>query len=344
MIRYLFLTTAGSHFPQHIREETGMPGSYEWYKAVNSYPGCSGEIRHVQDVANTEFLDYDIIHINLADVATEMIASVKDLIKGSNTKLIVNLDYAVEMIDSISAWRHKWDRFFNALKCADFVFAQSEYQRNFLQTIWKHVFNRKERVPFIPHPVDTAGLKRLYVKPEERLDMIACHYHRYDAHLIIPALIARDGEMRTVGRFHDLKVEVPTVLFGFGEPTVDMTLFNYVSCRHEWDKYIYMLSHCTVAVSYYTLHSQDRPLAECACLGIPAVASTCSVFGRKLFPHTTFPPQNIEAMIKAMHKLKESQQFWNYVKDFAWEKVENYGRKPSVERLLNGMRDWGMSI
>jgi len=344
MIRYLFLTTTGSHFPQHIREETGMPGSYEWYKAVDSYPGCSGEIRHVQEVANTEFSRYDIIHINLADVTTELIVTIKDLIKGSSTKLIVNLDYAVEMVDSISGWRHDWSRFFKAFKCADFVFAQSEYQQSFLQTIWKHVLNRREKVPFIQHPVNTVGLKNLYVKPEERLDIVAVHYHRYDAHLIIPAIIARGGKIRTVGRFQDLKIEVPTVLFGFGEPTVDMTLFNYVSCRHEWEKYIYVLSHCTVAVSYYTLHSQDRPLSECACLGIPAVATTCSVFGRKLFPHTTFPPQNIEAMINTMQKLKQDENFWNYVKDHAWERVENYGRKPSVERLFNAMREWKIEI
>jgi len=344
MIRYLFLTTTGSHFPQHVREETGMPGSYEWYKAFNSYPGCSGEIRHVQEVANTEFSHYDIIHINLADVATEMIETIKDIIEGSSTKLILNLDYAVEMVDGIRRWRHNWNVFFKALKCADFVFAQSEYQKNFLQAIWKHLLHREEKIPFIQHPVDTTGLKRLYVEPENRLDMVAVHYHRYDAHLIIPAMIARGGEMHTIGHFHDLKVEVPTILFGFAEPIVDMTLFNYVSCRHEWDKYIYMLSHCTFAVSYYTLHSQDRPLAECACLGIPAVATTCSVFGRKLFPRTTFPPQNIEAMVNMMRKLKQNERFWKYVKDYAWQKVENYGRKPSVERLLNGMRDWGIKI
>lgn len=344
MIRYLFLTAPLGNFPYLIREETIMPGSYEWQKAFNKYPSCSGEIRYIQDVANTEFAKYDLIHINLSGASTESILAVKELIRNSSTKLVVNLDYGVQQFAEVERWTHDVTGFIKALECADFLFAQTEYQCNFLQVIWKHILRRKERIPLILHPVDTEGLKKYYVNPEERIDEVAVMYHRYDKHLLIPAVIARGGEIRVKGTFHDLKVEVATTLFGYMEKLVDLTLFDYVATRKRWDKYIYRFSHCTAALSYYSKDSQDRFLAECACLGIPAVATTCSVFGRKLFPRTTFPPHHIEAMIDAMNRLKEDKQFWDYVKDFAWKEVENYGDKPSVERLLNALREWKISI
>ena len=344
MTRYLFLTCAGGHFPVHIREETSLPGSYEWAKAFNRMGGCSGEIRFVQDVANNHFQTYDLIHINLSGASTETISAVKELVKNSSTKLIINLDYGAQESQEVERWRHDATVLIKALACADFLFAQTEYQRSFLQVLWKHVLGRKEKIPLIPHPVDTEGIKRYYVKPEERLDMVAVMYHRYDKHLLLPSIIARGGKGRTVGRFHDLKLEVPTILFGYMERLIDLTMFDYVAARKFWDKYIYMLSHCTEALSYYSKDSQDRFLAECACLGIPAVATTCSLFGKILFPRTTFNPQNIEAMIETMQKLKEDETLWKYVKDYAWEKVEHFGDKPSVERLLNTMRTWGIKI
>jgi len=344
MIRYLFLTVRGGHFPWLIREETIPPGSYEWYKAFNSYPSCSGEIRHIQDVANTEFAKYDLVHINLSGASTENIVAIKEIIRNSSTKLMVNLDYGAQEYAEIERWRYDVGSFVKALGCADFLFAQTESQRSFLQLIWKHVLRRKERVPLIIHPVDTGAIKKFYVKPQERIETVAVMYHRYDKHLLIPAIIARGGEMRVFGRFQDLKVEIPTHLFGYDAKQIDLTLFDAVSVRHRWEKYVYALSHCTQALSYYTKDSQDRFLAECACLGIPAVSTTYSVFGRKLFPRTTFPPFHIEAMIKAMHKVKEDSDFWNYVKDYAWNKVEMFGDKPSVERLLNAMSDWGIKL
>lgn len=344
MIRYLFLTVPGGHFPHLIRQETIMPGSYEWFKAFNKFSGCSGEIRNIQDVANTEFLKYDIIHVNLSGLSGESILAVKEITKGSSTRLVLNLDYGVQQFADIDRWRYDVTGFIKALECADFLFAQTEYQRSFLQLIWKHILKRQQRIPLITHPLDTEGLKKFYVDPKERRDTVAVMYHRYDKHLLIPSIIAKGGEKRTVGKFHDLKVEVPTQLFGYDERTLDLTFFDSTSLRHRWDKYIYMLSHCTEAISYYSKDSQDRFLAECACLGIPAVATTHSVFGRRLFPRTTFKPHHLEAMINAMRRLKEDDAFWNYVKDYAWKTVENFSDKPSVERLLGSMRSWGIKI
>jgi len=314
----------------------------QWAKSFNAYPGCSGEIRHIQDVANTEFQKYDIVHINLAGVSTETIPTVKELIKNSSTKLIVNLDYAVQ--DFQDPWKLNCAEFLKAIRSADFLFAQEPFQRSLLQMLWTHLCDRKEKIPLIPHPTDTTNLKKFYVDPDKRMDRVAVMYHRYDKHLIIPSVIARGGKMRTKGKFADVKVEVPTVLYGFMERLVDLSIFDFIAARKDWDKYIYDLSHCTVAVSYYTIHSQDRFLCETACLGIPSVATTCSHFGRVLFPHTTFSPLQIEEMIKAVRGLKEDEGFWNFVRTYAWNKVEKFGDKPSVERLLDAMRSWGIEF
>lgn len=342
MSKYLFLAVEGGFFPQMIREETVRPGSYMWYRAFDEFPGWSGEIRHVQDVANTDFQRYDIVHINLAGVATQTIPTIKDLIKNSSTKLIVNLDNAVEKIDEI--WKGNYREFLIALRSADFVFAQEPFQRSLLQALWTNLCGRKEKIPLICHPVDTEGLKKFYIEPEKRLDMVACMFHRYDGQLIIPSIIARGGQMRTKGQFHDIKVEVPAILFGYTERLVDLTIFDVVAVRKDWDKYVYLLAHCTQGLSYYTIHAMDRFLAECACLGVPAVSTTCSYFGRALYPRTTFSPIALQRMMKTMSKLKEDEQFWNVVKDYAWNRVEEFGDKPSVERLLNRMREWGIKI
>lgn len=342
MIRYCFVVTKGGYFPHMIRKETGRPGSYEWHKAFNAYPGCVGEIKHVQDIANTDFSHYDIIHVNLAGVTTETIRTIKELIKGSSTKLLVNLDYCIEKFEE--PWQRDARLFLKALKSADFLFAQEPFQQKVLQMFWKHVVQRKEKIPLISHPVDTEGLKRLYVKPEDRMDMVACMYRRYQPHIIIPSIIARGGKMRTRGQLKDISVEVPTILYGVTAKLVDLTLFDYTAVRKNWDKYIYSLSHCTVALSYCTFHSMDRFLAECATLGIPAVATTNSYFGKQLFPRTTFSPLHLERMIKAVRKLKQDEKFWNYVKDVAWDSVEKFNYRNSVEHLLEGMRGWKIKI
>ena len=343
MIRYVFVTCSGGHFPRLIRQEVERPGSYSWHKAFQNYPGASGEIKHVDEIANTDFQRFSIVHMNLSGVSTKYFKPIREQLKGSSTKFIMNLDYAPECID-IPEWVLNAREFYETFKQVDFIFAQVPGQVALLNMIWQRMLGRKETVPLIPHPVDTDGLKKLYVPPKDRLDAVGVLFHLYDGHLLIPSILSKAAG-RTHGKFRSIDVQVPTILFGFLERNIDLSMFDVVATRKAWDQYIYLLSHCTVGLSYYSgVSSQDRFCAETSCLGIPTVTTTNSYFGKLFFPKCSFDPDDFEGMLRTLERLKTDQQYWTRVKEYGWTKVEKYGFKPSVERLLNGMRSWGIKI
>ena len=338
---YAYVTVkSGSHFPELITKEVTKPGSYNWWKAFNAYPNWTGEVREVDTLAKEDFENFDIIHLTLAGVHTALIQNIRKILgENSNTLLILSTDYTFENFES--GFNSPLDMHM-ATRCADLIFAQEPAQQGLYQYIVKEYMKKPWTIPLIPHPVDTEGIKAMYVKPDQRLDMAVYLFHKYERHVSIPSMLL-DG------------LGVPSLMVGYldehalragrgaGE-SLPAGYFHFNAGWLDWKTYIYMLRHCTVGLDYWTLHSYSRFPQELACLGIPAVCSSHGYSGTLLYPETCHSPYDLPALRSSLERLVKDEEFWKKTADYAYEKVETMNWKNSVENLLKALEERGFHI
>lgn len=337
-MKYLHLTTDGCYFPDLIKEKVSRPGMYQWARAFNTGKD-KGEIKHINDVAQNDVKNYDIIHANLCGVSAASIPRIKEAMKGSNTKLVVNLDYAIEIAqEGFSGHpREMWE----ALMAADFIFAVEPFQSNFISFFLKyHCPERKAKtqVPIVPHPCDTQGLKQFRVPNEDRLDQCAVMIHRYKEQVMVPAMISWGMRSTTWG-------------IGFTQGPIPLGMFTESSPLMEWDRYIYRLAHCTTALDYYLgIHSHSRFVEECACLGIACVSTEESYMGKLLFPEINHNEIDLQGIRDDLEKLEkgfesgEPDSFYLDMQEKGAERIEQFNWENSKKRLLEAMATWGIEI
>jgi len=330
---------------QQAEEESGVqrPGVYQWHEAFNK-DGDISEIRHVLNLAPDDLLNYDIIHINLcgSDVNAELVTKVKEAVKGTSIKVIANMDYAIENIQS---GYNNPSALYKALLSADFVFAQEPAQQALLNYFLHHVISPardKVSVPIVRHPIDIDGLRKAFVPLEERLEKIVVCWHRYDRHTYIPSAVTWNLEA-----YHPtIKVKkVPIYIAGISgvDVGVYLDLFDGAICYKNWPFYLYELSHATIGYEYYSLHSHSRFPEECAVLGIPVVGNTNSYSITQLHPFTCHNPLDFVGMRHSLIRLLEGDypnEFTMKCVDYAWEKVQEQGHKASKMRLMFEMNKW----
>lgn len=338
---YCFCTVEeGSHWPELVTPEVTKPGSLNWYKAFNAYPNWTGEVRERKTLAHKDFENFDIVHLTLAGCNVQMIMDIRRVLgNSSSTLLILSTDYTFENFET--GFIHPLDMH-KAAKCADFIFAQEPAQQGLFNYIINEYLKKQWTVPCIPHPVQTDGIKPMYVDPEKRLDMIAYVYHKFDRQMVVPSMLL-DG------------LGIPAMVLGFLDLQAmksgrgsgkDMPagFFHFNAGWLDWKTYIYILRHCTIGFDYYVAHSYSRVPQEFACLGIPAVCSVHSYSGSLLYPETSHSPYDLLALRKSLETLIKDQEFWKKTADYAFEKVETMNWHNSVENLLKAMEERGFKV
>jgi len=336
-MKYIHVTSDGCHFPELIAEKVSRPGVYQWARAFNTGKD-TGEIRHINTIAPAELKNYDVVHANLCGVSASIVPKLKQAIEGSDTKLIVNLDYAIEIVqEGFERPREMWE----ALMAADFVFVQEPFQQNFVSFFLKYHNpgkTQKYQAALVPHPCDTAGLKGLQVPNEDRLDMLAVMIHRYREHIVVPAMLSWGVRSLTWG-------------VGFTMGNIPIGLFGDASPMLEWERYLYKLSHCTMALDYYLgVHSHSRFCEECACLGIPTVSTEESYMGKMLFPEISHNETDMQGIRNDLEKLEAGfdegspSPFYLEVQEKSSQRIEDYNWENSKKRLLEAMRTWEIKI
>ena len=287
-----------------VTDELTKQGLYQWRQIFK------GDVRLFEETPPEEYENYDIIHINLCTNDLPIIFHVKSILKNSSTKVIMNVDYAVEMWDRMFPDKRK---FIQALSLPDLLFAVEPFQQKILTIL------SKRDVPLIPHPVDTKRLKQRVKK--ERGDIAFCLYHRYDTQQLIPSIIAQYSGLEPV-------------MLGIGEGPLPRQIYVLSGGTVPYYSFLNILRMSRIAIEYYTIHSHCRFAGECACLRVPLVATSYSFFAREMFPFTTFHPDEIEKMMLTVKQLVENDAFYDRVVEYAWDKIEDYGWKASKERLL----------
>jgi hypothetical protein len=338
---YVFVTIKqGSHFTEMLDPKVHKPGSGNWYRAFNAYPNWTGELREAGSLAKDDFKNFDIIHLTLAGVNVPLIKDIREILgQSSSTKLILSTDYAYENFEN---GFEKAVDMHEAAKCADLLFAQEPVQQGLWQYIAKEYMHKPWTIPLIPHPVDTASIKKEYVKPEQRLDMAVYIYHKYERHLQIPSMLFDGLGIPSLMMGY---LDAATLLRGMGQTReIPGGYFNFNAGWLDWPTYVYMLRHCTVGLEFYVMHSYGRVPQEYACLGIPAVCSTSSYTGTVLYPGTAISPYDMPAMRKALELYVKDREFWQQSANYAFEKVETMNWQHSVENLLKALEERGFKV
>lgn len=289
------------------------PGLYNWYRIFN------GEVRYWKEVTKSEIdlEDYDIVHVNMSAIDFKLPSLIRKILpKSTSTLLIVNMDYAPEILGSKT---FDIKVLLSSFKAADFIFAQTPFNKKFLE-----VFT-KRRVYLIPHPVDTKALKQLVVKPEKRMNMIFACYHRYDSQRIIPAILAsKKGFVSLVLGVDD---KIPQDYFA--------AQGGYLA----YEDYLEFLKMAKLGVEYYTMTSHGRFANECACLKIPLIGTDRVYNNIRYYPRTTFPIDEIDKMIMVRDRLLSDEDFYDEVIGYAYERVESSNYENSRKLLLGSIEE-----
>jgi hypothetical protein len=294
-------------------------------------------VREVKTLANEDFEHFDIIHLTLAGVNVPLIKNVRSVLgNSSSTKLILSTDYTFEIFEN--GFGDPLDMHQGA-KCADFIFAQEPAQQGLFNYIVTEYMKKMWTVPLIPHPVDTQGIKAMYVDPDKRIDKIAYVYHKFDRKITVPSMLL-DGLGIPSTMFGFLDVQAIQAGRGSGKE-IPAGFFHFNAGVLPWKTYMYELKHYTFGFDYYVLHSYSRVPQEFACLGIPAVCSTHSYSGSILYPETSHSPYDLPALRKSLERLVKEPEFWKKTADYAFEKVETMNWNNSVENLLKAMEERG---
>lgn len=318
----------GAYFKDLIEEDISRPGCYQWFRAFStgSDAGC---VKHIREMADVDFQRYDIIHINLCGVNASLYPGIKELIKGSSTLLISNVDYATEWFQD--GFQKPRD-FYDALRLSDFIFCQDPSQYAFIKFLVKHHMGENKPIAFIPHPVDTR-LKKYRIDYDYRIDLIGVMFHRYGGgELLLPSMVSWG-------------LKYPTVLFGLVAGNIPVGLFHFTAPMMEWKKYIYVLAHCALAFDYVSrYHCMGRFPMECACLGIPTVTTNTIYMGQKLYPKLCHEPMDFDGLRSSLQKLIDDENFYHEVAEYAYEQVEEYNLENSKKRLLTAMEEAGLKV
>jgi len=303
-------------------EDCLRTGLYSWI------PAFDGDVKLFKDMEKEEFKDYDVIQVNLSGQDVHLLGEIRSILdetKATNTKLVANNDYTVELwqssFDHLSTLRRE-------INYADMIFGTEPNQVNTLEVLLKR------KVHLITHPCFTKRLKTL--RPKKNLDVISVISHRYDNYNVIPSLAVEDlgPKIRLIG------YDQSSDKFKF----ITSTRYNSVLAASNYFDFCDQLMESKVIVDPFTLTSQSRVGWDCAALGVPLVGSNRNYSVMKCFPKTAVPPFDIKAMRAMTKKLLNDKEFRQEVIDYAKEAVEYVSYESSTEKYLKALEDGSQKV
>jgi len=288
-------------------------GFYNWHKAMN------GEF-HLFKTREDQLEDYDILFIGMSkpelegQVATRIR---KKIGNNSKTKLVVCIDYAVEL----------WDRAFNPygleqeLMQADVLFVSEPAMLSHV----KALINNRKPVHHLAHPSNIDGLRKYYKAKELRTEEIVTLIHRYDNNWMDPLLATKNLPWNTYAVCLDPNIMVHLYAF-----------YKYLIPGVEFTKYIGWVARKMVMLdSYHKIHTYGRSAVDCACLQVPVVGSTWQWAQNYLWPNTTVEPGDVYGQTQLIKKLMKDEKFYDDCVEIATEKVAHFSYENKRQELLN---------
>lgn len=340
---------AVSNSVNDYRRVMAMPvfgaGLVNWFKALGSDMASPAELG--EDPASA-LERYDWVLLNLAGTDLGVPAKLRNALGwNSSTKLVVNDDYAVEVLQkAIQDSKGSLNGMLKDLYVADLLFAQEPYQLEMMNYIirWnkednarKNIGSRYPITTLISHPVNTANLKQWAVTDlDQRSPTIGIMYHRLDGQTYIPSLIARNQPASWFNGMPPL-----TCMYSYVDKynifSNEDRLFDIMVEHLDFGRLLYLLVTNIAALDYYTIHSHSRFSGECACLRVPLVTTDFSFNARTLFPNNVAPYWKWQDLRDKLARLVSDEKYWNECVDHAYDKVEEFNYPNSIGKLKMAM-------
>jgi len=320
--KYVLITEGTAYFPE-LLQPFERAGLYSWMKAFD------GEVRMWGDIKRRkhELTEYDIIHVNSYGQDIGLAAAIAEYIKDSDTKLVVNMDIAVDYFDKDMHLRD----FVKDLHAADILFAVEPTQVNLINYI-NFITKRKKpgHCVLMPHPVNIDVLmNEAFIPYDKRYNIVACQYHKYDAHYEIPRMLMLD-----------LPEGYLSSMLGYIGNLNNDDMTHLVMPYQDWNRYIYFLARCKIGLEYRTHKAASRFVMESAALGIPVVTTKDSHMGQLIFPEICHDVSDYYGMRQSLERLITDEQFRLQLARLGLERLEPYNYKNSrkrMEELINEM-------
>ena len=290
-----------------------LSGLFLWSSAFKKY-GSIGDIEPYWRIDDLE--KYDIVHVNYTPSNVQIPMLIKQELKDSSTKLVLNVDLDVSKWSPV--WANQFISMIHELKLADIVFHVEPMGQIAIQKL------TGVNVHLCPHPVDVSSLYDHILPLEERENIIGTIFHKYTLDSMTQYLAQKDIPIRKVL---------------FGVPPVNkkivaqLGMYDQLISQLNFQDYIKEIVKSRIGCDLYDGYSYGRAPIEFAALGIPSVVSN-RIGSSWLFPYTVIDPYNINKAHELFTKLLTDDEFTNKVIKTAHEKCSYYSLKNSYDRFI----------
>lgn len=288
-------------------------GLFNWQRLFRGFAAQSHVLENPQD--------YDVIHIQVSGTNFDAPRQIrKKLGYNSDTKLVVNLDYAPEFWYMYPPYP---DLLLDQLNHADYVMSVEPHAAQLLaELLGRPVYT-------IPHPAEIDSIMAQAKPIHERSEALVM-LHR-DMQDYLPYWMLKESFLRTrvIGRLSPVANATGSAI------DYPAMMYDYI---HEGylggEQAIEVMSRVLLAVDCYTHHVCGRSQIEMAALGVPCIGYANVWAQRECFPALTIEPGDVLAARALVRRLLEDQEFYQKVSREAQEKARMFDYDHARERYL----------
>ena len=318
-IKYALVVAKDNPLPNpRTSDERYLTGLYQWAEIFD------GDFFRFSELDSKAVEYYDVLHVNMCQKHVHLPRLIRELIGWhSDTKLVCNIDYAVEMMtNAFSHPRYSYVDMLKSLVECDMLFCQDKYQAQLLS----HEIDG--HISVIPHPCNTSYIKRFYRPFFDRRDEVAAMFHHEDDTILHSSLAVRICGLKSL--LLNFQPKYGKVYPGWFDESIPPMTFTH---------YIDRLSRCRVAVENQLMHVHGRFVLDCACLGIPVVGSNYVDSINRLFPEYSCNPFDLRTQRFLLKSIIKAPSIAECITERAFNEVEYYNHRNSRIRFMEALDD-----
>lgn len=311
-----FLQVHMGLLPLAIHPDSLIGSYWNWFKAMD------GDVCEIAKPPES-FDNYDVIMVGLAkyELIHCTVSRIRNQI-GNNTRLIVAIDYAVQLWgDMFSLHQLRQE-----LLQADMVIASDKFQQDALYAL----LNSTVPVEVVPPPTNIERVIPFMTPLSDRDNTIGVNIHKYDFNWLYPYLVCRKLPYQKTAYLGAKEHEAPQMVMEvkpyFDSYRVAMGTAAYIK---------EIGGRRAVLDSYHNINTYGRPAVECACLELPSVGSSATDAQKILWPSLTTEPGDLKGQYDILEQLMTDQTFYNCAVDHARKEVKQYGYAGRKAALLS---------
>lgn len=316
-----FLHVANHRHENLFQAPIMIGGFYNWHMAMNGefslYKAKEGRLKN-----------YDIIFLGLSKPELDGVvcSRVRKEIgpKSSETKLVVCIDYSIEL------WQNIWNPYQleAELSKADMIFISEPTMVSNIKSLLDSA-----NVHHIVHPSRIDLIKRIRKPLDQRSNEIVTIIHRYDNNWLSPFLATKELPWPVHAVCLDGQLQKHIYAF-----------FKFIRGGFEFAEFLDWVSRKKVILdSYHKIHNYGRNAVDNACLAIPTVGSNWTWAQKFLWPDLTVEPGDVYTQKQLLRKLMEDKKFYRECVKKADEKLDFFSyenRKKELLEKLYGDTKW----